>query len=782
MGWLERFTLDGRLELDFQNRGPEAIGELWFHAYLNAYSNDRSTHLITADGLLRGVRMRDGWGYLDVSAVRVLGEGAAVDVTESLSYEQPTFDNPDDRTVFRVDLPEPLGPGDAVTVEIEWDSLLPRVRRRTGTKGNFMLLSHWFPKLGVYETGRGWNAHPFHAFTEFYSDFGTYDVTLDMPAEYADSVFATGRRVNEVVVGDRVEVRFEAPSAGDRVREDVSGRDPLLHDFALTADPDYVAETFTFHYADWAARFPEEVDRAAQIFGEDVQLELPDVTVEVLVQPEHEVQAERHYEAAAAALFFYGLWYGPYPFERLTVVDPAWGASAAGGMEYPTLFTSGTRMFTKDWMHRPEGVTIHEAGHQWFQGIVANNEFETAWMDEGLNSFTDSEVLHRWLGPSWTAEWYSGLPIRGRRLAGFGSGVSGRLFTAQELRLPRLDWMGIDTRPSLRPVRSSGFLDWWREQPLLSLAPERTDPRWGDRRNYLGSPDRDHIDCWAVHALNRSSHYTNTYARTATVLRSLPAVISASVPGADGEAAVRRGMREYATEWRFQHPYPQDFFDTFSRGAGLGPEFEWFFEDLFRGTGTIDWAVSVQQNQLSKERGLFPDASGGFELRTGKREESQAAEPEMVAAEGADGVGGESPAEPPTGLPAEPLDEELAELPSLAPEASPEPKYDIEISVRRAGSLALPVPIRLEFEDGSIQEYVWSRADQLERRWWRLSFKSVEPLRSVQVDPDAGYFLETDRSNNGWFSDSDGVAPLRWAERVFTQVSHRLHWQKGLGG
>ena len=171
-----------------------------------------------------------------------------------------------------------------------------------------------------------------------------------------------------------------------------------MHDFAWTADPRFKLRRDTFNYDLWRAHFPSEVAAVAGGAGRGQEPAPAHVDVTVLIHPEREDQGERHFEATCAALFFYGLWFGEYPYEHITVVDPAWGARAAGGMEYPTLFTAGTRLFTRRSMHSPEGVTVHECGHQFWYGLVGNNEFEAAWLDEGFNSYTDSEVLWRVYG------------------------------------------------------------------------------------------------------------------------------------------------------------------------------------------------------------------------------------------------------------------------------------------------------------------------------------------------------------------------------------------------
>ena len=113
----------------------------------------------------------------------------------------------------------------------------------------------------------------------------------------------------------------------------------------------------------------------------------------LLLQPEHVGQAERHFDAArATAETYYGEWFGAYPYGHITIIDPAY-QSGAGGMEYPTLFTAGTRWWILPHVTTPEAVTVHEAGHQFWYGIVGNNEFEDAWMDEGINTFSTARAV-----------------------------------------------------------------------------------------------------------------------------------------------------------------------------------------------------------------------------------------------------------------------------------------------------------------------------------------------------------------------------------------------------
>src|SRR5207253_3000988 len=117
----------------------------------------------------------------------------------------------------------------------------------------------------------------------------------------------------------------------------------------------------------------------------------------------HRGQADRWFEAAFQAITWYGLWFGPYPYHVLTIVDPEADADRTAGMEYPTLVMGATSWLAPpgDLYRGPESTVVHEFGHQYFYGLVGTNEFEEAWLDEGLNSYADGKVLDRGWGGSF---------------------------------------------------------------------------------------------------------------------------------------------------------------------------------------------------------------------------------------------------------------------------------------------------------------------------------------------------------------------------------------------
>ena len=119
----------------------------------------------------------DAWGSTDVKSVRIAG----ADVTSQVRFISPDDGNAADRTVMSLPLGTPVVPQADVNIEIEWTSRIPRPFARTGYIEDYYFLVHWFPKIGVLEN-TGWNTHQFHASTEFYADYGVYDVRMTVPS------------------------------------------------------------------------------------------------------------------------------------------------------------------------------------------------------------------------------------------------------------------------------------------------------------------------------------------------------------------------------------------------------------------------------------------------------------------------------------------------------------------------------------------------------------------------------------------------------------------------
>ncbi|MHC4816334.1 MAG: M1 family metallopeptidase, partial [Planctomycetota bacterium] len=461
------------------------------------WRNDRSSWML--EDRIRGRSdrgdkiAREDWGWIRVESMRLVRpDGEVIDL--ATRFESPDDGNPDDRTVLVAGLPAPVGPGETVVVESDWTARVPRTFARTGVRGDFYFIAHWFPKLGVFEPG-GWNCHQYHAATEYYSDYGSYDVALTVPSGWV--LGATGREAERRDNGD-------GTTTHRYLQQDV-------HAFTWTTSPDYLVAEETFAAAG-----------------------LPPVEMRLLYQPEHGHQVERHLAAVRHTLELYGSWYGPYPYGHVTVVDPAWGGGA-GGMEYPTLFTCGTRLFNPLGGGSPEGVTIHEAGHQFWYGIVGNNEFEHAWIDEGLNTFSTLRVQLERYGRSFYVKRYFRPP-------------------------------GTESRGFLPVAFRQLKIDPWLNR-LERYRPDATS-------------DAEAMPTWQYFPASAGNI---TYSKTALWLVTLERWL--------GWPTLRGILSTFFERWKFRHPGPDDFLAVANEVAGrdLGP----FFDQVYRGSEAFDYEVSA---------------------------------------------------------------------------------------------------------------------------------------------------------------------------------------------
>ena len=189
----ESRTIEANLVLEWRNMSDQALATFPFHLYWNAFRNNLST---TGRG-----RGWSGWemagersfGWIRIRRVRRLGEsGAEEDLTPSLRYLHPDG-NEDDRTVMEVRSAAPVAPGETARFAIDWEARIPHgTVGRAGWVHDYHLIAQWFPKIGVFWKGE-WNCHPFYAWSEFFSDYGVYDVKMTVPETYV--LGATGREM-----------------------------------------------------------------------------------------------------------------------------------------------------------------------------------------------------------------------------------------------------------------------------------------------------------------------------------------------------------------------------------------------------------------------------------------------------------------------------------------------------------------------------------------------------------------------------------------------------------
>lgn len=496
-------TLTGRETITWRNTTDKATNELQFHTYWNAWRNTRSTFLREQALVRPRTYDDDAFAAVTVTALSVRtaanagGNAAATDLTSRIAFIAPDDGNSDDATVMRVPLPGDVSPGETIVIDVAWTARVPRPFARTGVIGQFYFLAQWFPKLGVFDE-RGWNCHQFHANTEFFADFGVYTVKMTVPGGW--TVGATGVQRRQVDNGN-------GTTTHEYYQEDV-------HDFAWTTSPALVERV-----ADYTPGEPESAAGARP------------VRIRVLMQPEHLAQAQRHIDATRTALRYYTQWAGPYPYDQLTVIDPAY-QSEADGMEYPTLITAGTPWLVSSavTLFTPEEVVIHEAGHQFFYGIVATNEFEDAWMDEGINTYVTARALVQ----DYPQTYYE------RRFFG-GS----------------LPWTYADV-----PVSRETF--------------------WNRYNGYRRAPKSD-TPATPAFRYSVANGRTITYNKTALWMHTLERHL--------GWPVMQRVLQTYFTRWQFRHPRPDDFFAIVNEVSGH--DMTWFFDQVHRSSNAFDYAVDT---------------------------------------------------------------------------------------------------------------------------------------------------------------------------------------------
>ncbi len=353
----ETKTITGEMTVSWRNPSSNPVSTLQFHMFLNAFKNTESTFVKESGGQLRGNKIDDNdsisWGWIDI--INMENE-QGFDLIQNMLFIHPDDDNVNDRTVIEVTLNEPVLPDETITLNIDFISKLPKIFARTGFSNNYFLVAQWFPKLGVYEPAGmrfaeegQWNCHQFHGHSEFYANFSNYEVDITVPEQF--------------IVGSVGSLANKTDNPDGTVTHKYIANDVV--DFAWTTSPIFKVVEDSWN----------------------------DVKIMVYLQPEHSYLDYRHTESVKAALSYFDKHLGKYPYSTITIVDPPIAGSGSGGMEYPTFITAGSAWGLPEEFRITEMVTIHEFGHNYFMGLLASNEFEEAWLDEGFNTYFEGRIM-----------------------------------------------------------------------------------------------------------------------------------------------------------------------------------------------------------------------------------------------------------------------------------------------------------------------------------------------------------------------------------------------------
>ena len=526
-------TLSAQEKILYVNHSPDTLNFIWFHLWPNAYKND-STAFARQQFRQRRTRFHyaedKDRGYIDSLDFSVNGESA------TWEYHPEYID------VAKLLLPEPLTPGDSITIETPFYVKIPKVFSRLGHTGKHYEITQWYPKPAVYDR-EGWHPMPYLDMGEFYSEFGQFDVYITLPKDYR--IMATGdlvegedeyawldslaregdalhalskkefkaklkelRKNDKKKRGRKKGKKSKSVSPKPTVLKTLHFHQEKVHDFAWFADKRWIVRKGTLFLADSTR----------------------EVTLWSFYLPKNAKLWENSIEYIHDAGYWYSRFYGDYPYNHITAVDG--DLSAGGGMEYPniTVISSGG---SKNLL---EMVIMHEVGHNWFYGILGSNERDHTWMDEGLNEYTNLRY--------WEKKYDS-----------IGAQFVLQDFVQNKLRIGKhttFDWINyVQYLPSARSMNS---------QPLNLSADDY------ERRNY-------------------SQHYS----KTAVFTRYLQHYL--------GEEKIDEIFQDYYETWKFKHPRPEDFKAIFRKH--VDEDISWYLEDVFTKTNYIDYGIIVSGDQFT---------------------------------------------------------------------------------------------------------------------------------------------------------------------------------------
>ncbi|MBS1654378.1 MAG: M1 family metallopeptidase, partial [Bacteroidetes bacterium] len=372
-------SLDGFEQIEYTNNSPDTLHFIWFHLWPNAYKNDKTVYSDQMLDVVGDTKFyfsdKEQRGYinkLDFKADNITAE---------------TEDHPNYIDIIKIILPTPLVPGGKTKITTPFHVKLPFNFSRGGYDGETYQLTQWYPKPAVYDKN-GWHPMPYLDQGEYYSEFGSFDVRITVPKNYV--VAATGELQNadekawlltrnnfswepikhkiKNKTGSVKIITQQYPASSSEIKT-IEYKQGNIHDFAWFADKRFIVNHDTIQLASGRV-----ID--AYTYYTTAQKEYWNNSI--------------HF--CKNAIRYYSSLVGEYPYNIVSAVQGP--NSFGGGMEYPTITVISPEQSVKDL-----DLTIaHEVGHNWFYGVLATNEREHPWMDEGINTYYEDQYQVKYYG------------------------------------------------------------------------------------------------------------------------------------------------------------------------------------------------------------------------------------------------------------------------------------------------------------------------------------------------------------------------------------------------
>jgi len=412
--------------IEYINNSPNELTFLYFHLWPNAYDNNNTALAKQKleerySKLFKNEELR---GYIDSLDFKINGKDI------KWEYDKKYID------ICKLYLNTPLKPGEKITISTPFHVKLPKgVTSRLGHVKQSYQITQWYPKPAVYDKF-GWHQMPYLNQGEFYSEFGSYDVSITLPENYV--VGATGDLQNQqeinwlneiaeqtlkIVSFDKKDNSF--PESSKELKT-IRFTQKNIHDFAWFADK-------RFHV----------LKGEVELFNSKQK-----VTTWAMFPNKNADLWKKSLEYIGDAVVFYSEKYGDYPYKHCTAVHSS--LSAGGGMEYPNITVIGNSQNARSL----EMVIMHEVGHNWFYGIFGFNEREFTWQDEGINSFSEARYMKEKYGKDDVFYHMIGLPFK---VADFLDIEKIRYKTYQELGYLVSARMNSDQQASLSAEKFSNI-------------------------------------------------------------------------------------------------------------------------------------------------------------------------------------------------------------------------------------------------------------------------------------------------------------------------------------
>lgn len=499
-------------ELTWINKTGYPALEILLHLYPNAFRNNRTQYFSGREAEFSN----------DYRSGIFLKSASLNESPVELQYIHPESNNSFDSTVAKVTFSKAVNTGDSVKLKFTYRMPVPKSLQRFGYAAgrNFYSISQWFIKAGVFTDGK-WICSEYHPFTNFFSDFGNYDVTVTVPESY--TVAACGEEAE----------RKNAP--GGKVT--YSFRQSGIHDFAWMASDNILSKN-----------------------SEYVRGDKSRITIKTYVQPENEKYLERYIQAVKNSLAFFEQHIGTYPYKTISVVDVP-KTSRSWGMEYPTLITVRSNLFSPVETLTPEYVTIHELTHQYFYGMAANNEVFEAWLDEGLASYLTNKIMDRYYGKAF---------------------INFKLF-------------------GYYPVFGLDFLSFSELPMVYTLGRYPVPEGMQALSGYYRNPSSSAIADTSYKLPDVSSYVTSGYYKPELMLISLERYM--------GQGKVLSILKDFFNTYRYTHPTGKDFIGTVKKHSD--EDMSWFFNNLYTSSATFDYRIKyVRSTGVKNEYEVMAERLG----------------------------------------------------------------------------------------------------------------------------------------------------------------------------